>query len=825
MRSTALSVLFLLSSIPVGAQWQSVGNVDAYSSRDGNEINLTASRGTLRINVLADDLFRIRFTPGEEPATPDSRHEPDSSWAVIKTVWTPIRADIIDSPGEITVSTSELTLVVKKRPLRVAFLDRAGTVINQDHPGKGIAWNGTEVRVWKTMPQAEHYYGFGEKAGALDRRNTHMTMWNSDIPAYGADADPLYKSVPFFYGLNRGKAYGIFFDNPHWSSFDMGKESPDQYSFGAVSGPLDYYFFYGPSPRKILSRFTELVGRMPLPPRWSLGYQQCRWSYTPESRVRQIARGFRERNIPCDVIYLDIDYMEGYRIFTWNRNNFPEPKKLISDLANDGFKVAVIVDPGIKVDSAYAAYRSGLMEGRFLKYPDGKVFTGEVWPGRCAFPDFTSPGTRAWWGNQFSILTDAGVRGFWNDMNEPSVFNVPTKTIDLTVVHDDHGLHTRHGKNHNIYGMEMTHATYDGVYRLRPTERPFVLTRATYAGGQRYSAVWTGDNVSSWEHLSMAVSMCLNLGISGHGFVGADIGGFIGYPSGELFARWLQAGVFTPLMRAHSVINEKNKEPWEFGDEFTRLNRETINLRYRLLPCIYNVMHDASTTGIPPMRPMVMEYPETEEFQNESGQFMFGDNLLIAPVLTAGSTEKTVILPKGEWFDFWTGERYEGGRRLTVAAPLSKIPVFVKAGSVIPMQQGLQYSDQAPIDPWTLAVFPGPLAEYTTSYYEDDGISFRFEHGQYLERNIVQKGTGEGLGIDLSAVQGSYIPPARSLVLQVHWDDTAPRNVTIDNQKVYRVQASQIPSVGQGWAYEPETRTVLIRTEDLRTARTMFLQH
>ena len=817
-------LLFLILTSPLHGQWQSVGNVDSYGSRNGNEITVRAGGSLLQINVLADDLFRIQFTPAMAPATgnPGQREDADYSWAVVKSDWPPLKAEITDSPGEITVSTSELTLVVKKKPLRLAFLDKSGAIINQDDPGKGIAWSSAEVRVWKVMPGSEHYYGFGEKAGQFDRRNSHMTMWNSDIPAYTADTDPLYKSIPFFYGLNNGKAYGIFQDNPRFSSFDMGKESRSQYSFGAESGRLNYYFFYGPSPRKILSRFTELVGHMPLPPRWSLGYQQSRWSYTPDSRVRQIARGFRERRIPCDVIYLDIDYMEGFRIFTWNKKNFPEPKNLIDDLARDGFKVAVIVDPGIKADSSYESYLTGLAGAHFLKYPDGKVYIGEVWPGKCAFPDFTNPGTRTWWGRQFSVLMDAGVRGLWNDMNEPSIFNVPTKTIDLNVIHDDNGLRSDHAKNHNIYGMQMTRATYDGARLLKPTERPFVLTRATYAGGQRFSAVWTGDNVASWEHLSMAVSMCLNLSISGHPFVGADIGGFIGYPGGELFARWLQLGVFTPLMRAHSVINEKNKEPWEFGEEFTRINRETINLRYRFLPYIYNTMYAASVSGIPAMQPMVMNYPE--EFQNESSQFMFGNDLLIAPVLSEGATEREVTLPGGMWYDYWSGEKMNGGRRVTVAAPLSRIPIFIRGGSAIPMQQVVQYSDQSPIDPLTIAIYPGPFGENSTSYYEDDGLTFRYEQGAYLKRLIDQKYTAEGLTVSLSACQGSFIPPGRSLIIQVQWEGAPPRNVSLDDRKVYRVQGAQLPTISQGWSYDAGSKTVLLKTEDMRTARTIDIQ-
>ncbi len=434
--------ILLFLAHPLQAQWRSAGNVDSYVTRGGNSLTMKSGGSTLEMRLLAEDLVFIRFSP--PPPSGYAAPAPSPSWAVTKTSWPEIKAEITDTPDAVTFATGAIRVQVRKRPLRIAFLDTAGRVIAGDDPQKGMAWvqrprpdslrdargtAGAEVRVWKSMPEDERYYGFGERAGAFERRGTHMTMWNSDIPAYTAGTDPLYQTIPFFLGKRGGKTYGIFFDNTYRSSFDMGKESRDQYSFGAEGGPLEYYFFAGPDPRTVIRRFTELVGRMPIPPRWSLGYQQSRWSYTPEARVRQIARGFRENRIPCDVLYLDIDYMDGYRVFTWNPTGFPDPRTLVRDLAADGFRTAVILDPGIKTDSTYAAYRSGLQGDVFLKYPDGRIFVGDVWPGRCAFPDFTSDGARRWWGDQLAALAETGIRGWWNDMNEPSVFNVPTKTV------------------------------------------------------------------------------------------------------------------------------------------------------------------------------------------------------------------------------------------------------------------------------------------------------------------------------------------------------------------------------------------------------------
>ena len=794
------------------AQWQSLGNLDSARTEKNAYLIFSKDR-QLTINVLTTDLIRVRLSTigaADVPASP----------AVIKPVWPSTQFSVSVSSSSIDLNTEAGTVRINKNPIRISFLDRSGKIINRDDE-KGMAWDGSEVKVWKEMPQGEFYYGFGEKSGRLNKREQHLTMWNTDIPAYRADTDPLYESVPFFYGIRNGRVYGIFFDNPYRTSFDMGKESGERYSMSATGGEINYYFFFGPTPKEILSRFTELIGHMPLPPLWSLGYQQCRWSYTPEKRVREIAKNFRDRKIPADVIYLDIDYMDGYRIFTWNKERFPDPSGMIKDLSKDGFKVAVIVDPGIKQDPSYSAYQSGLAGDHFIKYPDGKLFIGKVWPGECAFPDFSNAPARQWWGDQFKILADAGVRGWWNDMNEPSVFDVPTKTVDLSVVHKDEGRMTTHAKNHNTYGMQMTQATYEGVKRLIPNERPFVLTRASYAGGHRYSAAWTGDNVASWEHLQMAVPMCLNLSISGQPFVGTDIGGFEGYPTGELFARWLQLGVFTPLMRAHSVINERNKEPWEYGPEYESINRKTIELRYRLLPYIYATMRQASETGIPAMRPMVFEYPGDGDYTWNEQEFMFGENLLIAPVLWEGTTKRSLRLPEGMWYDFWTGKKYDGKTRIIVEAPIDRIPIFVKGGAVIPMQPMMQYVGEKTLDPLTFAAFPGDRT--TSFYYEDDGISFAYEKGGFMQRSIIQKGGDGRREVVLGNAEGTFQPGQRFVITKMIDVAVRPGSVAKGSLKLTLLSQSDIGKK-EGWFYDEANREVHVSFPDSRSEISVFVR-
>ena len=806
-----IMVCVLLAASSSIAQWQSIGNLDSYTGGK-NGVTLVAGKTVIRVLALAPDLVRIRVAREGEFLV-------DQSWAVVKTDWGSVDVDVRNSADELRLITDQLIVKIAKKPIRFTFTDRSGNVINADDEERGISWSGKAVRVWKMMPQSEQYYGLGEKAGALNRKHKAFTMWNTDIPGYKADTDPLYQTIPFLYGINQGRAYGIFFDNSCWSSFDMGKESPDRYSFGAVDGEMNYYFSFGPSPKKVLQRYTELVGRMPLPPRWALGYQQCRWSYYPESRVRKLASDFRTKKIPCDVIYLDIDYMEGYRIFTWSKQNFPNPQKMIADLSRQGFKIATIIDPGIKVDSAYVTYRTGMSGNYFLKYPDGHVYTGKVWPGVCAFPDFSNPKARAWWGMNLSALTDVGVRGFWNDMNEPSVFDVPTKTVDLDVIHDDNGLHTSHAKNHNLYGLQMTQATYEGARLQRPGQRPFVLTRASYAGGQRYSAAWTGDNVATWEHLQMAVPMMLGLSISGQPFVGTDIGGFIDSPDGELYARWLELGVFSPLMRTHTAWDTKDQEPWSYGADFEGINKQTIELRYKLLPYLYNAMRVASATGIPPLRPLIFDYPDDRTYTSDGTEFMFGDGLLVAPVLSPGVRTRSVTLPRGEWYDYWTGKRYQGGAHVEVEAPIQRIPMFAKAGAVIPTQQIVQYSDQAPINPLTITLFMADSASY--EYYEDDGLSFEYQKGVVAKRPVTLSRREGKVQVVLGDVEGSYRYPDRSLVVQIVGVDAKPADVDVSGESVPMMAGVALAGKPSGWTYGVASHSLWVKMPDLRSKQTI----
>ncbi|MDI6765534.1 MAG: glycoside hydrolase family 31 protein [Bacteroidota bacterium] len=792
-----LTAILFMFPLQACSQWISIGTVVNFEKQD-NGVVLSVPPAKVQIKILSPDVIRIRMTK-------DGYFLPDKSWAVVTDKLGEQSFELKETTDKIFLTTSKLTVRIQKSPCRISFLDKHGNIINQDEPTKGICWSGNEIAVWKSMPKDEYYFGFGEKAGALNKKGKSLSMWNSDIPAYKAYTDPLYQTIPFFYGIRNGKTYGIFLDNTYYSFSNMGKENPDQYSFGANDGELNYYFINGPKPKDVLDNFSKLIGTTPLPPKWAIGYQQCRWSYYPESKVREIATTFRSKNIPCDVIYLDIHYMDGYKCFTWDKERFPDPKKMVSDLANDGFKIVTIIDPGIKNEPGYWVYDEGVKGNHFVKHADGNYFVGKVWPGDCVFPDYTRKETRDWWGSLHQEIVDVGIRGFWVDMNEPSVFDTPNKTFPLDVLHDDDGMKTDHRKNHNIYGMQMARATHEGALTLQQNERPFVLTRANYAGGNRYAAAWTGDNVSSWEHLEMAVPMCLNLSISGQPFVGADIGGFVGNPSGELYARWLQLGIFTPLMRTHTEINSKDQEPWSYGTEYEAINKKSIELRYKLLPYIYTQFYKASKDGTPIMRPIFFDYPEdTETYWNDK-EFFFGETFLVVPVLKEGQTMRDVRLPAGEWYNFWSGEKFVGPKYLRFETPIERILLFVKAGSIIPSQQLVQYTDEAPIDPMELDIYPAK--EDSTILYEDDGLSFDYQKGGYCLRSIKVKNNNQSYVIQISKPEGNYRPSNRTMIIKFNDSPRKPFDIILGDERIN-------DDIGR-WSYDEEKKIIrLIFTDN-----------
>jgi alpha-glucosidase len=788
-----LACAFNLSNA-MAAGWQHIGNVQRVEKlQDG--VELTAGSAKVRITFFRDGIIRVRLAPqGSFPK--------DFSWAVVESADLPA-FKIEDGKSELRLTAGRVVVIVKKTPLLIAFADSAGNILLADEPSLPMAWNGTYIRAWKRMPPEESYYGLGDKPGPMNRRNHAYTMWNTDFFGWQESDDPLYKTIPFFIGISKGTAYGVFFDNTYRSSFDFGKESPDYFSFGAEGGELNYYFVAGPEPKKIVQQFTALVGRTPLPPLWSLGYQQSRYSYYPESRAREIVQTLRDKKIPADVIYFDIDYQQGNAPFTINREYFPYFEKMISDFRAQGMRTVLITDLHIKKDPdhGYAPYDSGMKNDVFVKNHDGSVYVGKVWPGDSVFPDFTLSRVRDWWGGLYKDFVDMGVAGFWNDMNEPATFQTLSKTMPLGNLHRlDDGTTLDHRAIHNVFGMENARATYDGLLRLRPDERPFVLTRAAYAGTERYAATWTGDNSATWNHIGMSVPQIMNLGLSGYSMVGADVGGFAGSPPADLLTRWYELGVFYPMYRDHAAKGTADHEPWASGPEQEAIRKRYIELRYRLLPYIYTAMEETSRTGLPVMEPIFLEYPASEQLYGEDHEFLFGRDFLVAPVVTEKVDGEDVHLPPGHWYDFWTTEIHSSEDQISLHPTLAETPLYVRAGAIIPMQPIVQSTSEKPDGPLELRVYMGEDCHGTL--YQDDGHTFAYQKGDFLRVNFTCEVTPQDMTVTSALVKSAYKPWWTSTQLEIYGAGAEPKEVHVGDQ------------LNHDWRYDPKAHCITLTVPD-----------
>ncbi|HKO12189.1 MAG TPA: glycoside hydrolase family 31 protein [Acidobacteriaceae bacterium] len=747
--------------------------------------------------ALRDDVIRVRFSRSK--TLPE-----DASWAVLADArGSRVAVTPVESESAVGFSTKALRVAVDRRTLELTVSDAAGHVIQQD--AAPIEFHGDSFRIRKAMAADEHFFGLGDKTGPLDRREQAFTLWNTDAYRFQESTDPLYKSIPFFMTFRAGMAAGVLLDNTWRSSFDFGKESRDSYSFGAENGPVDYYVFYGPSPKQVVETYAWLTGKPPLPPLWTLGYQQSRYSYMTESQVLDVAARLRADHIPADAIYLDIDYQDHNRPFTVNDRAFPDFRGMIAKLNAENFHVVAITDLHVAryPNHSYAPYDSGIAQDEFVKNADGSVYTGAVWPGPSVFPDFTRQTTRGWWGNLYRNFYGMGIAGFWNDMNEPSIFDSPTKTMPLDVVHriEEPGFATRtatHAEIHNVYGMENSRGTFEGLEAIKPDQRPFVLTRATYAGGQRYAATWTGDNSSTWNHLRMTTPMLENLGLSGFAMAGADVGGYAGSPTSNLLTKWFEIAAFQPIDRDHTEKGSAMQEPWVNGPEQEAIRRRFVETRYRLMPYLYTAAEEASRTGVPIVRPLFLEFPDATPDRHPidldlpaSAEFLFGPDILVAPAPFSDLTDTySVEFPSAEWYDFWTGERVSNPEKqepeavntnpsarvpllLSVKPAIEKLPVYVRGGAIVPVQPLVQDTNETPSGPLTLRIYAGEHCAGTV--YLDDGKTMAYRRGEFLRMSSTCE-VGQGkLRVHIGAHEGSYPAWWHEIRVDVYgWESAKP---------------------------------------------------
>jgi alpha-glucosidase len=728
MRITGLLVLMTCFGIKAISQNGDIGAVSSVKKIPGGVEGKTAS-AQFDIHIYSQHIIRVRVSqknPGDGFSYALSNNSiPDSAGF-----------DYSDQSDSLILSTQYMSVIIQKKPsFRVIFKNKKGEIINEDMPGRGFgtAFTGDKLSLYKKLQPDERFVGLGEALGNLDRRGSGVTLNNTDNYKYGDPRIPMYCSIPFYIGVLRYQVYGLFFNNSYKTFFNFGLSTPGFTSINAEGGDADYFFMYDSSIAKVIEHYTSMTGRMPLPPLWSLGYHQSRCSYYPQDKVKIIAETFRRKNIPIDCIVLDADYLQEYEPFRINEKRFPDMPGLARTLAEMNIELTASINPGIKMDSSYEAYHDGLKKDVFVKYADGSLFISDIAPSTDLFPDFTRPATRNWWIDKMKFLPDNGIHGYWNDMNEPAVGG---SYLPDNLAFDFDGRKAGAPRAKNLYGMLMARSSYESAIKYGNNRRPFVLTRSGFAGVQRYSAVWSGDNQANDAHLLMGELINAQMGLSGVPFVGPDLGGYIGDGNKELYKRWIEVGVFSPFLRNHREFFGAANEPWAYGEEAEAISKSYIGFRYRLMPYLYSKFQEASRTGMPIARSLCINYPHESRVYLEpyQYQFLFGDAILVVPV-TSQEKLKKVFLPEGSWYDLFSDQPIEGDREMVTEVPAHKIPLYIKSSSIIPMQSLVQSTREAPSDTLFLHIYNG-RERNSFVHYEDDGSSMQFKKGEYCIREI-----------------------------------------------------------------------------------------
>lgn len=744
-------------------------------------------------------------------------------------------SDSLENIGTIHVSeqsqsyeifTSELIIRINKDPFQIRFFDKYQKLLFEDYQAKGFVKNGKQIASYKTLKPDEQFYGLGEKSGPINRRGHSYKMWNSDKPCYGINEDPLYKSIPFFISSYN---YGVFFDNTYKTEFKFGTESNQYYSFEAAGGNLVYYFIYGPSAKQVIARYVQLTGKPIMPPVWAFGFAQCRGMLTSEQLSREIASGYRKRQIPCDIIYQDIGWTQNLQDFEWRKENYQQPKAMLADLAKDGFKVIVSQDPVISQVNK-KQWREADSLGLFaLDVRTNKSYDMPwPWGGNCGVVDFTLPKTADWWGKYQQKVLDDGVRGFWTDMGEPAWSNEESSER-LNMKHHL-GMHD---EIHNVYGLTWDKVVTEQFEKRNPNRRVFQMTRAAYSGLQRYTFGWSGDSGNGddvskgWNKLANQIQVGTSAGLGLIPFWTSDISGYCGdikdYEAmTELYVRWLQFGLFNPLSRIHHEGNNA-VEPWLFGSEAEKICKSAIELKYKLHPYIYTYAREAYDTGLPLMRAQFLEYPEDAESSNMEGQFFFGKELLVAPVVEKEASFKKVYLPEGQWIDFKDGRTlYQGKQWISYPVNLGTIPIFVKRGSIIPQMPVQQYIGEKKNAPVWFDVYPAAEGRSASfSLYEDDGESNDYKKDVYSKTLVKCTTTKEGFKINLQAKHenGHKREMARNFGINIYMDK-APSSIVLNNAKCKQIASDKLEkswfdvSDKANWTWDKNAKRCTIKFQD-----------
>ena len=747
----------LLFSEPLVAQLRTVDAVTSFRVIPGGIEGKTRFT-RFEIKAWSANTIRVRITK-------DKTFNP-VQYALATDTGTVYPATVTLKDKLIEISTPAITCVLEKEPyFRIIFKNPNGTIIQEDMPGMGFGTTflGDKPGLYKKMQEGERFLGLGEALGNLDKRGMAFTLNNTDTYKYGDPRLSMYISIPFYIGVHHQQVYGLYFNNTWKTQFNFGISTPNFTSITADGGEADYFFFYDQTIAGILDQYTAITGKMPLPPKWSIGYHQSRCSYYPQSNVEWLGETFRKKQIPIDGIVLDADYQLGYEPFRVNKERFPDIPGLSRKLKAMNISLTASVYPGVKLDSTYDSYTDGLKKDVFIKYADGSLFQTEIAPLRCYLPDYTHPGSREWWITKMKWMEENGIRGYWNDMNEPAVGG---SYLPDNLLFDFDGRKAYAPEAKNVYGFQMARSSYEAAVRYGNGKRPFVLTRSAFAGVQRYAAVWSGDNMATNEGLLSGVLLNNQMGLSGMPFVGPDLGGYIGDGTKDLFKRWMEVGVFSPYLRNHKEFNATANEPWSYGEEAEAISKTYIGFRYRLMPYLYSKFYEASQTGMPVARSLALDFPFDANIYGNlyQYQFLFGDAIMVVPVTTE-EKNKQVYLPDGSWYDLHTDLLYSGSREISTLNPVYSIPLFVKSSSIIPVQSLVQSVLDKASDTLQIHIYQGKTTNRFL-FYEDAGDGNSYKHGEFAKRWIEYIPASRQ--IKLSVTEGSFTSAYKNIQWVFH---------------------------------------------------------
>lgn len=782
-----------------------LGNFVNYDA-DSASVTVRTDSAEVRIFFYSDDIVRLDYLPAGASTV-------DSSFVVIRNPAKNVQRKINEFDSVLVIRSAGITLRIQKFPVRFSFIDSLGRTILSEPRSGGAAFNHDSRILRFTMNPDDHFYGTGERGTSLDKRGQKFVSYNTQVGGYSEPLETMNLNVPF---VTTTSGYALFIDNTYKGVFDFGATDTSVFSYEAEGGELSYYVIAVPTIPEQLEKYTWLTGRQPLPPRWIFGFTQSKNRYADEKEARSVVRTMREKKFPCDAIVLDLAWFKNMGDLSWNEPAWPDHEKMIGDFLTKGIKTILITEPYIVQPSKNFVEADA--RGFLSKDSTGRTHLLEKWwsCGGCnaSLLDMTDPDAQHWWWQKHLAAFGKNVTGIWTDLGEPE------KHPETMLHHLGNA-----SKVHNIFNLLWAKTIFDGFNQLHPNERVVNLTRSGFAGIQRYGVLpWSGDVARSFGGLAVQVPMLLNMGMSGIAYHNSDIGGYARNPTTpELYIRWMQYGVFCPVTRAHGAgenVNGSPTEPWKFGKEAEKICRDFLRMRYRLLPYNYSLAFQNYSMGLPLARPLFWLDASDPKLFNESSSYMWGDAFLVSPVVSAGQREKELYLPKGNWINFWTEEIIQGGKNVVVPAPLDRIPLFVKAGSIIPMGEEMDYSDERKLDTLTIHIYPDLVNEKEISYalYEDDGATPGYQKGEYSittfsQTFFIDRGK-TSLKILLSPFHGTYRGKIsqRKYFFVIHSIDEQPVMVICNGKQAVRGRSySQFRSDGASFSYDARTHKVFVQ--------------